>query len=167
MRRLHYHLTTADGRTINTTPANSNPVLCDRNTPPPQPGAVLVDPSDGKRYLLTGSSAEISRGITHYYSLTLLELKHSINIQRLGSSRIDPEPTSIASDIPAYLDDFSPIDDNSPDRNHTVFRVELRTPPIAGIRKNDRIVMDSRNYRVIDTEPLPHITRIIAVDDYR
>lgn len=167
MRRLHFRLATADGRTLNTTPANDPPVIVEPRTPPPEPGAVLTDPSDSARYLLMDVEAEISRGITRYYRLGLQELRHTITVQRLGSSRNTPEITTIATEVPAHLHGSSLSDSDGPDRSRPSFRLEVWTPPIPAIQKNDRVILGGQAYRVIDMEHLPHISRIIATDDYR
>lgn len=160
--RYPFSLKTSTGVSLGCTDPLTPPVLAgDRWTPRPTAGDVLTA-DDGSRYLLLEVEPNRHRDLIQYYRLGLIALKHAIELQRLIGDNFSTYASS-----PCHLHRSTTKEEHSQDRSRSITRLDIWLPPTPVIGHNDRMVLGGQAYRVIDSEHLPNISRIIAVTDYR
>lgn len=160
--RYPYSLQTSSGVTIGCTDPLTPPVLAgDRRTPRPTEGDVLTG-NDGRKYLTLNAEPIRHRDIIRHYRLGLVELRHTVALQRLSSDNF----VTYAS-LPCHLHRSTQTEEHDQDRSRSVARLDLWFPPMPEVKSNDRVVLGGQAHRVIGAEHLPNISRIIAVTDRR
>lgn len=146
-----------------TYPERPGAICGDRWSPRPHEGTVLTAAHSGKKYLLLDCEPIMLRGYVKHFKLDLVELTHSLTIQRF----VDNELATIVSDVPCKIQNSTFTTTDAPDRSRSITRHDIWLPYSPAVKKNDRVVLDNQSFMVIGQEHLSTVSRIIVKSDFR